>query len=384
MMTAAGLTKINAVTKPATGAGTDVEVTLTYTATVNENAIVDIPEKNNISLDYGNTPGQDIVEQPVTPVNNQLNVTKTWSTGTVPEGVNVVYTLSDGTNSYPVFLTNTTTGTIDLGNGVTFTVTGPFSGTFSGEALATGTWTISERISGYAPAYTGGTDGNVTINNVKDDDNPEPLNPTEPEVVNGGEKFLKVDGVTKSPLAGAEFVVKNNRVNDPDNGKFLALKDATTQADEVAAYQAAEAAYQAAVAAATTDAPDTENIAALKATRDATYEAMNMQWTWVAAEADGFKFISAQDGTFEVTGLAYGAYQLIETKPPTGYAENRTPRDFTVGLGTYADETVITIENNKVTIPQTGGIGTIIFVIAGLAIMGTAVIVMKKRQELDV
>lgn len=151
-MKESGLNKIKALTSPATGAGVAVEFTLTYSATVNENAIVDVADKNDIKLDYGNTPGKDIVPVPVTPVDNELDVNKTWSEGTVPEGVTVVYTLSNGTDNYPVILTNTTTGTIDLGNGVTFTVTTPYSGTFSGEALTGTNWTIVERTSGYDPA----------------------------------------------------------------------------------------------------------------------------------------------------------------------------------------------------------------------------------------
>ena len=41
------------------------------------------------------------------------------------------------------------------------------------------------------------------------------------------------------------------------------------------------------------------------------------------------------------------------------------------------------IENKLVTIPQTGGIGTIIFTAIGLAIMASAVIAIKKRQATE-
>ena len=41
------------------------------------------------------------------------------------------------------------------------------------------------------------------------------------------------------------------------------------------------------------------------------------------------------------------------------------------------------IKNNDVTIPQTGGIGTIIFTAIGLAIMASAIIAIKKRQATE-
>ncbi|MDO5650244.1 MAG: SpaA isopeptide-forming pilin-related protein, partial [Gallicola sp.] len=167
---------------------------------------------------------------------------------------------------------------------------------------------------------------------------------------------------------------------------------------------AAVAAYNAELAKVT---PENDNAAAIataktamdnaKAARDTAYEAMNMQWTWGGTAADAFKFTSAQDGTFEVTGLAYTLngvrYFLEETKPPAGYADMQSDVEFTVDDNSYwADPTAVEpvaadpleVLNNKVTIPQTGGIGTVIFIVAGLLIMGTAVVVMKKRQELDV
>lgn len=400
-MKKSGLDKINAVTSPETGAGADVEFTLTYSATVNENAIVDVPDKNNITLDYGNTPGNENVPVPVTPVGNELDVNKTWSEGTVPGGVTVVYTLSNGTDYYPVVLTDTTTGTIDLGNGVTFTVTTPYSGTFSGEALATGTWTIVERVSGYDPAYTTTTDGEVTINNVKDETNPDPLDPTEPEVITGGKKFIKVDGTDNTQvLANARFVVINKNAGD-DIDKFLVLKSTVQQTEETNAYNAAETAYKEYLADTNTaniDELDTTltpqitrraRLEQLLAARDTAYEAMNNQYAW-GAEADAIVFTSQADGTFEATGLAYGNYELKEITAPTGYANLTANIPFEVDAASYTnadnlpDHTAndeLIIENKKVTIPQTGGIGTVIFGAIGLTLMGGAVVAFKKRES---
>ena len=39
------------------------------------------------------------------------------------------------------------------------------------------------------------------------------------------------------------------------------------------------------------------------------------------------------------------------------------------------------ITNNKVTIPQTGGIGTVLFTVVGVGLMAGAVMAMKKNRE---
>lgn len=48
---------------------------------------------------------------------------------------------------------------------------------------------------------------------------------------------------------------------------------------------------------------------------------------------------------------------------------------------TDADNTATQVVNKKVTIPQTGGIGTFIFIAAGLALMGGALFALKKNNK---
>ncbi|WP_238597413.1 prealbumin-like fold domain-containing protein, partial [Streptococcus suis] len=79
-------------------------------------------------------------------------------------------------------------------------------------------------------------------------------------------------------------------------------------------YKQAEEAYQAAVKA------KTNEVETKKADRNAAYEALNMQWQWVATKEQAFTFISSTDGKFEVKGLKAGNYELVETKAPEGYA----------------------------------------------------------------
>ena len=76
--------------------------------------------------------------------------------------------------------------------------------------------------------------------------------------------------------------------------------------------------------------------------------------------------------------MAYGKYPLEETKAPTGY-NLRADVNFTVGLGSYADASTATITNAPtLTLPSTGGMGTIVFSVIGSVLMLGAVKLYKK------
>lgn len=110
-------------------------------------------------------------------------------------------------------------------------------------------------------------------------------------------------------------------------------------------------------------------------------------------------FESLVDGTFEVKGLAYGDYYLEETKAPVvdGVQYRLLDNDvmFTVDAGSYyTDPTIIElpdadptaapaeIENSpEITLPQTGGVGTLVFSIIGLGLMGSSVKLYKKSEK---
>lgn len=421
-ITADGFKKINAKTHPATGNGEDVEFTLTYKAKVNKNAVQDIPEKNDIKLEYSNNKEEEKQPTPVTPQNGELKVTKTWAGKGDAEEAQVVYTLSNGTTSAAVMLNGKEEvgKKFDLGNGITFEVTGAYAGTFKGEALKTGDWTITERVAGYNEAIDAATEGTAAITNTKDNENPTPLNPTEPEVVYYGKRFVKADANTGERLQGAEFVIKNAE------GKFLALKeDAMTETEKTALADAKEA-YDNAVKAwndavkANPDKADEEievtigteqvkgktavmaKIAELQGKYETAFKAAKNAYTWVDSQdaANVVKLVSDAQGKFEIVGLEKGTYSLVETKAPGKYAK-LNDQEFTVGEGTYAShekgvkyegtENVVNgtgneaqrIDNKLISIPQTGGIGTIIFTAIGLAIMASAIIAIKKRQATE-
>ncbi|MDY2795415.1 pilin N-terminal domain-containing protein [Peptostreptococcus porci] len=396
-LTKEGLDKVKAVTKPGKNDGNDVEFTLKYSATLNGTAVVDVPEKNNIYLEYGHRPDNEIEENPVKPKDGSLTVTKNWADGQdVPDDVFVTYVLKKGNDvkSSVTLNKNMTSGTLDLGNGIKFEITSAFNGKFTG--LAEGDdWKISERVAGYTPSYTKPSDdGTVTITNTKDNDNPPPLNPTEPKVVVGGKKFVKTDEADVR-LAGAKFVVKK------DN-KYLASKSDAEKTSEQTALEEAKTKLNEAVNKYNSRADDNnkanlekEVTDAQKAYNDAFHKA-SIKYEWIdSKDADNVVVLVSNDkGQFEVSGLEYGDYLLEEIEAPKGFAkitdiefkvakagaESIMNIKYTDGVGDSNDAQKVV--NKKVTIPQTGGIGTIIFTVAGLALMlGAAYAIKKNREE---
>ncbi|HHT7796504.1 TPA: isopeptide-forming domain-containing fimbrial protein [Streptococcus suis] len=337
-----------------------VTFTLKYTATLNDSAKVDTEIPNTVKLHYGNRPNTISEPKTTKPSNGEIIVEKTWDNVNAVEVTFGVYEKETGVRVGEIKLNNTTTtGKLEnLDNTKDYLVIEETS------------------VSGSLPTYENGTTGTIKVKNSKNP-NPNPLEPEEPKVITHGKRFIKTDNQDNfggEKLLGAEFVVTN------DQNQYLALKSATTQAEALRNYNQAEQDYIAAVKANNGQA-DTK-----KATRDAAYEALNMQWEWVQDENQAFKFISSKDGKFEVKGLKAGSYHLKEIKAPEGYALPSDKIPFQVSQGSWgSDETVNTtnfqqVKNKKITIPQTGGIGTLIFTVVGLSTMVFAFIAMKKRQ----
>lgn len=174
-------------------------------------------------------------------------------------------------------------------------------------------------------------------------DSTKEVKPNEnPELHTGGAKFEKVDKATSAKLAGAKFVVTNEA-----GDKYLKQT----------------------AASGTTPAKN----------------------EWVANKADATVFTSAADGTFEVKGLPYGVkgndnatgetkYKLVEVEAPTGYALLQQPVEFTISSTTYTGR-INQVNNNKVTIPQTGGIGSALVIAAGVLVVGLGFIAKRRSAK---
>ncbi|HEM5127858.1 TPA: SpaH/EbpB family LPXTG-anchored major pilin [Streptococcus suis] len=348
----------------------DVNITLTYKAVLNDSAKVDTEIPNQVKFHYGNRPRTNLYSEPkpVTPKEEggivKIQVNKVWKNENDKKAVKFkVYEKATGVlaGEFTLEPSQTTKEFSDnLKAGVEYIV-------------------VEDTTSGTIPSYTseGGEKAHIVTVTNNPSDNPPPIVPDQPKVITHGKRFIKTDNQDNfggEKLLGAEFVVTN------EQNQYLALKSANTQADALTKYTQAEQDYLAAVKA------NSGEVTTKKAARDAAYEALNMQWQWVQDENQAFKFISSTEGKFEVKGLKEGTYYLKETKAPEGYALPSDKIQFTVNRGSWGPgEEVNTtnfqqVKNKKITIPQTGGIGTVVFTVVGLSTMVFAFIAMKKRQ----
>ena len=94
------------------------------------------------------------------------------------------------------------------------------------------------------------------------------------------------------------------------------------------------------------------------------------------------------NGKALVYGLAYGDlgnYQLVETVAPDGYNLLAAPVEVEVDATTHLEQNSVSVVNvNKFTLPGTGGIGTTIFTVTGIVLLGAAVcmfVVSKKKRK---
>ena len=210
----------------------------------------------------------------------------------------------------------------------------------------------------------------IEFDNKKDGNKkPKSTPPSEKvKVFTGGRKFKKIEKGTNKALAGAEFDLLDK--NDQP----------VLWTDDLIAANLAKGA----------NADKFVNVAA----------------------GQPVKFKSNAAGEFAIAGLPYGQevtqysaqgavtgsattaanrkYKIKETKAPAGYVINVNVIEFEVGpnvidQGVAAisiSGTPLNVENNKSPkIPNTGGIGSAIFAVAGIVTMGAAALGLKKRKQ---
>ena len=367
------------------GKDANVTVRLEYSAKLNEQSKVDIPESNDVTFHYGNNPSEGNTPKPQEPKDGKIKVIKTFE-----DKLN---------NKKPakllVQLYNANTGeavgeAIDLAdaqNNWTYEWTG---------LSADYQYKVVELSTDYEVVYGLGQAGEITIKN-NENDNPTPKNPEEPKVVRYGRKFVKADGDSHDRLAGAKFVVRG------EEGKYLVNKTAEELTADKTAYDDALAKYDAVYKnpKATQDDLDSLFGAVKKAA-----EALNNPYKWADANdkraakdlANAVILESDTNGKFKIEDLQEGTYYLEEFESPDGYAVRDGQFEFKVGKGTFSVDAegveyegtgkaekgkkpdAMRVDNKIVTIPETGGIGSLIFIVAGLAIMGGAFVAYKKSQ----
>ena len=378
-LTEKGLEKVN-------GKDAAVTVELKYSAIVNEKAKVDIPDSNDVTFHYGHKKSNGNTPVPTNPKDGKIKVVKSWADG-VADADKI---------ELSVQLYNANTGK-KVGEVQKLNEDNNWSYEWTGldEKYQ---YKVVEIYSGFEAEYNVGEVGTITIKNHKSD-NPKPLNPTEPKVVTGGKKFVKTNQDGNERLAGAEFYVKNEKneylvAAKKDASKVTAAKKALDEA--VKAYNNLTAEEQ--------EGTKGEE---LKNTINTAQEAYNkafkenaIKYTWGdKGDANVVVLTSDAEGRFEIAGLEYGSYKLEEKTPPAGFAKLNGDVEFVVKKDSYngqpegvnhkhigynSDTDTIKgqqIENKKVSIPQTGGIGTVIFTVVGVMLMVGAAFALKRRKE---
>lgn len=253
--------------------------------------------------------------------------------------------------------TNEVTGDYTLtqdGQTVTFDLSGKIKDLTAGEVITvTYTATLNEKaVQNFQDGKQDNTNSaKVVYTNGPSENNKGESTPSETHTYTFGFDLKKVDG-DSNELAGAKFQLQRKGAN----GQYSIVKLVAVTSDGITSYRPAKS--------------DTETSATDTVTTPA-------------------------DGIIKFTGLDDGAYKLVETEAPKDY-NKAADTEFTIKanynedgtLGTWSIDKVtdgtMTIVNRKGTLlPSTGGMGTIVFTVAGAAVViaGVAWTIARRRAQ---
>lgn len=198
---------------------------------------------------------------------------------------------------------------------------------------------------------------------------------TPPTVNTGGKKFVKVSEseVTKT-LAGAVFELYDGDTQIVWTQALIDANKAAIDAEKFCKNDQGEKFDN--------DTPEVGQPIYLKSDNDGLFEIKGLEYSkWEKTELNG--------DTTEITH----SYKLKEVKFPEGYAGNKdTEIPFTVDKNSYKTDATgypanthdekgnMLVKNKDLTIPPTGGIGTVIFAVSGIVLMAGAFIAIKRRS----
>ncbi|MBQ2392483.1 MAG: SpaH/EbpB family LPXTG-anchored major pilin, partial [Clostridia bacterium] len=131
---------------------------------------------------------------------------------------------------------------------------------------------------------------------------------------------------------------------------------------------------------------DSENDTVLEGATFELYDAQDNKVTFYTEDlkTTQTEITTGENGIAGFYGIANGTYYLVETKAPTGYELIGEKVEIVVEDGDYTSDIDKIIENVKsstiINLPQTGGIGVEIVVIAGVLMMIAAAFVIRRKR----
>ena len=208
-------------------------------------------------------------------------------------------------------------------------------------------------------------------------------------------KLLKVDE-EGAPLAGAEFEISC----DKGMNRTLVTYGQFVEDPSGSYYKLTDGSY--------TETEPTATTASKYDDTDTTYRYEAVEEEQTAANTKTVTAFVNEDGYLIIEGLCDGTYTITETKAPAGYNGLAAPIEFTIksnptvtapGWAVDGDSEntaeasynaadnafELSVENTTgINLPETGGIGTIVFYVAGgLLLLGGTIVLLKKKEQQD-